>query len=70
MLKTFKRVSDTKDKIYDNLEKINRVVLKFGRIVEENVLKNILKVPAEGRLIGGLGALFPVFLKYFKNYKS
>ena len=49
MLKTFKRVSDTKDKIYDNLEKINRVVLKFGRIVEENILKNILKVSVDRR---------------------
>ena len=49
MLKTFKPVSGNKDKIYDNLEKKNRVVSKFDRIVEENVLKNILKVPAEGR---------------------
>ena len=29
--------------------KKSRVVLKFGRIAEANVLKNILKVPAEGR---------------------
>ena len=70
MLKTFKRVSGNKDKIYDNLEKKNHVVSKFDRIIEENVLKNILKVPAEGRLIRGWGGLFPVFLKYLKNYKS
>ena len=49
MLKTFKRVSGNKDKIYDSLDKKNRVVSKFGRIVEENVLKNILKVPANRR---------------------
>ena len=50
MLKMFKRVSGNKDKIYDNLEKKkNRVVSKFGRIVEENVLINILKVSAEGK---------------------
>ena len=49
MSKTFKRVSGNNDKMYDNLEKKNRVVSKFGRIVEENVLKNKLKVPAERR---------------------
>ena len=31
------------------IEKKNRVVLKIGRIVEGNVLNNILKVPACGR---------------------
>ena len=31
------------------IEKKNRVVLKFGRIVEGDVLNNILKVPADRR---------------------
>ena len=31
------------------IEKKNRVVLKIGRIVEGNALKNILKVPAGRR---------------------
>ena len=54
--------------------KKNRVVLKFGRIVEGNVLNNILKVPAGRRWAGGRGGiwrgLFPVFPKYLKNYAS
>ena len=53
----------------------NRVVLKFGRIVERSVLNNILKVPADRRWAGtGEGAFdegfFPVFHKYLKNYAS
>ena len=47
MLKLFRRVSSNKGNKYDNLEKKNDVVSKFGRIAEDNVLKNILKLPAD-----------------------
>ena len=52
MLKAFWRVSGNEDTKYDNLKLkkyLNRVVSKFGRIVEWNILNNILKVPVDGR---------------------
>ncbi|GBL93738.1 hypothetical protein AVEN_166778-1 [Araneus ventricosus] len=43
--------------------KKNGVVLKFGTVVGDSVLNNILKVPARG-----LQGAFSVFLKYLENY--
>ena len=45
----YKKVSPVNEGSKMANRKKNRVVLKFGRIVEGNVLNNILKVPAGRR---------------------
>ena len=68
MLKTFRRVSSNKGKKLWEYEKKNRVFAKFGRIVEENVLNNILKVSADRRWAEGRGGAFERgFLQFFLN---
>ena len=47
------------------IEKKNRVVLKIGRIVEGNVLNNILKVPAEEGEREAGGYLKEAFSNFF-----
>ena len=52
-LSTVTLVQSTKEK----MKEINGVVLKFGTVMEEGALNNILKVPVGGGSAGGRGGV-------------